>query len=242
MRIKLANQYFALNKLWLLITVTAFAILINLAWWQLSRAEQKAAQLQRLADIQAKGPLNFRQFIDLTQRGRDIDGMLLEDTGQWLAPYIWLRDNQILNGRVGYDVIIPVQFNVADPVLLVNLGWVAAPQQRSELPDITIPTSLDISGLLRTDPAGVILGQNIENMGTWPMRIQQVDFSALDGLLPQQLIPALLYQQNAGNFIPHYQPVVMLPEKHRGYALQWLLLGVAVLGVALAASHQGKVK
>jgi surfeit locus 1 family protein len=35
---------------------------------------------------------------------------------------------------------------------------------------------------------------------------------------------------------------VLLPEKHRGYALQWFLLAVAVLGVALAASHQGKAK
>lgn len=239
MRIKLANQYFALNKLWVVVTVTAFAILINLAWWQLTRAEQKEMQLQRLAELQAEGPIGYQQLRELQARGLDIDGMLLQDDGQWLSPYIWLRDNQIVNGRVGYDVIIPVQLAPAREVLLVNLGWIAAPAQRNILPTPEIPASLQITGLLRTEPGGVILGQNVEDNGSWPMRIQQVNFEQLDALMPEPIFPALIYQQQSDHFVSHYQPVVMLPEKHRGYALQWFLLAVAVLGVALAASHQG---
>mgnify|MGYP006199403153 CR=1 FL=1 len=48
--------------------------------------------------------------------------------------------------------------------------------------------------------------------------------------------------QQGSPFVPHYKAVVLPPEKHRGYALQWFLLAVAVLGVALAASHQGRAK
>ena len=57
MRVKLANQVFAFNTLWVVITVTAFAILINLSWWQLSRASEKTDQLARLAQLQADGAI-----------------------------------------------------------------------------------------------------------------------------------------------------------------------------------------
>jgi surfeit locus 1 family protein len=74
------------------------------------------------------------------------------------------------------------------------------------------------------------------------MRIQQVIYQELASHSGLDLFPALLYQQQKSDFIPHYQPVVLPPEKHRGYALQWFLLAIAVIGVALAASHQGRAK
>jgi len=35
-----------------------------------------------------------------------------------------------------------------------------------------------------------------------------------------------------------YKPVVMLPEKHRAYAIQWFLLAFACIGVFFFASYQ----
>ena len=51
MRIKLAQHIFAINGLWFCLTLTAFLILINVSWWQLSRASEKTGQLQRLAQL-----------------------------------------------------------------------------------------------------------------------------------------------------------------------------------------------
>ena len=50
------------------------------------------------------------------------------------------------------------------------------------------------------------------------------------------LAPGLIQQQQASPFHIHYRPVVLPPERHRGYALQWGLIALAVIGVALAAS------
>lgn len=241
MRIKLAQQVFALNKLWLLLTLTAFAILINLSWWQLNRADAKSAQLARLAQLQQAGALQPEQLALLA--ATDIDAAPLQGQAHWLAPYIWLLDNQIVQGQVGYDVIVPVQADGLAQPLLVNLGWLAAPQRRDSLPEVRIPAQFALDGLLRTKVDGLLLlGQNAEDSGQWPMRIQQVNYAQLSEQSALSLFPALLYQHSGTDFRPHYQPVVLSPEKHRGYALQWFLLGIAVLGVALAASHQGKAK
>mgnify|MGYP006178840207 FL=1 len=240
MRVRIAQHVFSVHPIWLLITLTAFAILFNLSWWQLSRASEKTEQLQHLAQLQQNGALAPQQLAALSNT--DVDGAPVQGNARWLSPFIWLLDNQIVDGKVGYDVIIPVQAEGLSQPLLVNLGWVAASSQRDVLPTPAISPQFQLDALLRTKTDGLmLLGQNVENLQQWPMRIQQADIVALSEISGLSLFPALLYQQQS-DFVPHYQPVVLPPEKHRGYALQWFLLAVAVVGVALAASHQGKLK
>ena len=47
-------------------------------------------------------------------------------------------------------------------LLLVNLGWVPAPSDRSQLPNPAIPAAMTLEGVLRMAPGGFLLGQNIE--------------------------------------------------------------------------------
>lgn len=102
---------------------------------------------------------------------------------------------------------------------------------------------IQLDGLLRTSVDGLpLLGQNIEATGQWPVRAQQVDYAAFSDMIGRTFYPALLYQHGGTVLLPHYKSVVLPPEKHRGYALQWLLLAVAVIGVALAASHTGSTQ
>ena len=238
MRIKIAGHLFALNGLWIVLTLTAFAILINLSWWQYSRAQQKELQLQRLEQLQQAGALSPAGLAGL--QTDDVDGVLLSGDAHWLKPYIWLLDNQIVEGKVGYDVIVPVKAAGLLQPLLVNLGWVEGMPQRQDLPQIALPEQLQLNGIIRTKVDGLILlGQNIEDHGSWPVRLQQIDYATMGKQTGLALFPALLYQQNDVYYRSHYKSVVLPPEKHRGYALQWFLLAIAVLGVALAASHQG---
>ncbi|HEY9042418.1 MAG TPA: SURF1 family protein [Rheinheimera sp.] len=239
MRVKLAKQIFVFNPLWLVLTLTAFAILINLSWWQLNRAAEKAEYLQRLQQLQENGALEPAQLQTLDPAS--FDGAPLAGQATWLAPYIWLLDNQIVNGKTGYDVIVPVQAAGLTQPLLVNLGWLSGTSSRDVLPEPDIPATFTLDGLVRADVSGLmLLGQNVEDTGKWPMRIQQVDYTELSVLSDLTLYPALVYQLSGSLYTPHYKAVVLPPQKHRGYALQWFLLAVAVLGVALAASHQGK--
>lgn len=237
MQFTLFGHKFFVNRLWLIITLAAFAILIKLSYWQWQRAAEKTIQLQQLAVQLQQGPVLGEHL--LTKAVTEVDGLVVQDQAYWLPPYVWLLDNQIVDGRVGYDVIIPVQFTDASSLVLVNLGWLAAPVSRQQLPEPEIPEVLQLDALVRTKLGGVLLGQNLEG-NSYPMRMQQINFDTLQQQLPLSLYPALLYQQQPSAFIPHYQPVVLPPEKHRGYALQWFGLAIAVLGVAIAASIQPK--
>lgn len=221
-------QYFAV-----LITVAAFLLLSKLAWWQWQRAEEKTRQLQQIASWQQQDGLSVLQLQELSLPV--LDGAPLQGQVRWLSPYIWLLDNQIVNGRVGYDVVVPVQ--ARDSTFLLNLGWIAGRADRADLPQVAIPVAIELQGVLRTEPRPFLLGQNIESAAGYPQRIQAVVPQQLAEASGLQLLDAVFYQQQS-DFIPHYQPVILPPEKHRAYALQWALLAVAVVFVALAVRYQ----
>lgn len=235
MQIRLFNQIFMLRWWLVLITVAAFLLLIKLAWWQWQRSAEKELQLNQIHSWQRQGPLSWQ---DAHQRSAaELDGAPLQGVAHWLAPKIWLIDNQIWQGKAGYDVLVPVQLSHNTPVLLVNLGWVAAPTDRNQLPQISVPAEFALDGVLRTRLGAFRLGQNLEDLGQWPMRLQTVEPQTLASQIGQPLFSGVFYQQQTP-FIHHYKAVVMQPEKHRAYAVQWLLLAVAVLIVAMAASYQ----
>jgi surfeit locus 1 family protein len=238
-------QIIAFNRCWVIrwrwagITLVAFSLLMGLAFWQLQRAAQKTQLLQHFAQLQQAGAISAQQLSELSPE--TADGLSFAANAHWLAPYMWLLDNQIVKSRIGYDVLVPMQLDATNSVLLVNLGWVAAPISRTQLPNVSVPTTLEVNGILRTHLGGIRLGQNFEDNGHWPMRIQQVDFAALGSYLKQPLYAGVIYQLQNSPHVVHYQTVVMPPERHRAYALQWFLLALAVLVVALAASVK-KVK
>ena len=235
------NHYWVIRWHWLLVNLVVVGILIGLSLWQWQRAQDKTHTLQRLAQWQAAGAVDAAALNSLPVNG--VDGMALRFPVRWLAPAVWLLDNRIVNSRVGYDVVVPVIAEGLAQPIMVNLGWVPAAAARSELPAVNIPREFMLDGILRTHRQGLLLGQNIEASGRWPLRIQQMDWASLAQTLPDpilqahgQLYPGVVYQQLASPFIIHYRPVVMPPEKHRAYSLQWALLAVAVVAVALLAS------
>lgn len=227
-----SQPFFAhLSRHWLLAfcTLAAFALLIKLSYWQWQRAEYKQSQLDQLHSAQQQGPVHWA---DLPASPiEQLDGLELQGKAVWLKPAVWLLDNQLIQGKPGYDVVIPVLVSNKGPALLVNLGWVAAPTSRDQLPELNIPSEFEMTGLLRTELKGFRLGLNLEETGLWPQRMQQVEPAELSRVLGQELYPALLYQYQSP-YLYHYKAVVMPPEKHRAYALQWLLLAVAVVVVA----------
>jgi len=235
MQIRVFKQEFVLRWWLVVITLAAFAVLIKLSFWQWQRATAKEMQLSQLAAWQQQGTPKWAQLIQFPMA--EIDGAPLQGHATWVAPAIWLVDNQILQGKAGYDVVVPMQLSEETPLLLVNLGWVAAPSSRDQLPQVSIPATIELNGILRTHPGSFRLGDNLEQRGQWPMRVQTIETMTLQSSIPQPLFDAVFYQQQTP-FVHHYQPVVLSPEKHRGYALQWLLLALAVVIVAMAASCQ----
>jgi len=240
------NRYWVVRWPWVLVNLLVVGLLLGLCFWQLSRATEKSQTLARIADWQQQGAVGSEQLSRVDPN--IIDGVQLDFNARWLSPHIWLWDNQIVNGRFGYDVIIAVEEimngnNITNShpsespaVVLVNLGWLAAPLARDQLPVVNVPAELRVQGIYRTRITGLLLGANVEDKGSWPMRVQQLDTLAFANYLQRPLHSGVIYQQKSSPFLVHYRPVILPPERHRAYALQWGLLALAVIVIALAAS------
>jgi cytochrome oxidase assembly protein ShyY1 len=206
-------------------TLVVTAGLCKLSLWQWQRGMEKEAWLGRMAVAQQVAPMTLAR-IDWRNL-ESLDGLSLGGEVEWVSPHVWLLDNQIVNGEVGYDVLIPVRTEGGSSQLLVNLGWVPAPSDRSQLPNPAIPAAMTLEGVLRMAPGGFLLGQNIEP-GPYPNRLQSIRVETLRQAIGVPLADAVLYQRRTP-FLYHYQHNVMPPEKHRAYAVQWLGLALVVL-------------
>lgn len=237
------NRYWVVRWPWVCVNFLAVLLLLGLSLWQWQRAQEKYQTLERIADWKKLGAANVFSLLATSAENRD--GVYMEFSGRWLAPAVWLLDNRLVNGRAGYDVLIAVKdisSPETTPAILLNLGWVAAPASRASLPVFEVPPVLTVQGIFRTRTKGVLLGTNIENNDHWPIRIQQVDSSLLSNAIDTSLVPGVVYQEKNSPFVIHYRPVMLPPERHKAYALQWFLLAVAVVVVALAASGGKKIQ
>jgi surfeit locus 1 family protein len=239
------NRPWVIRWHWLLVNLVAVAVLLSLSVWQWQRAARKQENLTSIARWQTQPAISLTELITHQQRNDDTpanDGRTISFAGRWISPFVWLLDNQIVKGRQGYDVLVPVRqsdSSAQSPIVIVNLGWVAAPATRSELPEVNIADELIVQGIYRARVDGLLLGKNLEEKGAWPMRAQKIDTQAFATYLSGEVISGVIYQQAYSPYITHYNPVVLPPERHRAYALQWLLLAIAavVVGVACAKGN-----
>ncbi|ART82317.1 hypothetical protein CBP31_06535 [Oceanisphaera profunda] len=202
----------------LLLTAVLSLLMLGMGGWQLSRAEEKR---QLLAEWQQRR----NSDISLAQASAMVIpfGYRLTTHGRYLAgKEVWL-DNQIQAGRVGYRLIRALP--TAQGLLMVDTGWQPADADRRQLPAIAaITPPIPLSGhLIRPYQAPISLGQ--------------FTFIPSHPLVPS-LAPALLTQIWGEPVLPfvlklsaeheQWQPVVMGPERHLGYAVQWFLMALAV--------------
>lgn len=128
--------YCLLNKLTvflLILTVTVFVILVKLGLWQLHRGEEKALLLAQMESRQALAPLTFKQLLQKIHL-EDVTGYRLSITASPANAQIWLLDNQVYQGQVGYLAFQALEVEPEKPWLLVELGFIAATSSRDELP------------------------------------------------------------------------------------------------------------
>ena len=111
------NHYWVIRWHWLLVNLLVVGILVGLSLWQWQRAQDKTNTLQRLAQWQAAGAVDAAALNRLPVA--QVDGIALRFPVRWLAPAVWLLDNRIVNGRVGYDVVVPVIAKMSRKLLLL---------------------------------------------------------------------------------------------------------------------------
>lgn len=220
---------------WVL-AIVAIASFTSLGFWQSRRAIEKQAMLDAAAQVlAARQPVPLAAAADPARR-RDYDWSDGEGVFDARGP-LWL-DNQQREGRAGvraYRLFVPER----GAPFLVDLGWLPLPGDRT-LPAIQRPSGrVVVRGLLAPPPStGLALGGGVVRHGDGWL-LTRIDTTAIGPVLglsvplaPRvlRLDPALPLGydrdlQLLANTLP--------PEKHRGYALQWFALALAVFVTAL---------
>lgn len=214
---------------WLL-TLFAVALFSSLSHWQYQRGVHK--QTVGKAYLGSEG----RDAVPLTAERPTASTQfpLVEISGVYQADRVMFLDGQGNRGRPGYHVWVPLQLT-GGAWVLVNRGWVPAPADRQNLPKLATPTGLQtLRGYWRPLPqAGMASSSpDCDPQGHWPRIVVYPTHEQLHCLLGKTLWKGvlLLHPEDPSGYVREWSPTLeMTPEKHFGYALQWLSLMILAI-------------
>jgi surfeit locus 1 family protein len=213
-----------------LLTVALLPVLLNLGFWQLRREEEKRALQLQYEQRLALAPRPF-ETLDWSA---DLQYLPVLLSGEADPSHVFLLDNRTLQGRAGFEVLQPVR-TAEGAIVFLNRGWLAAGPSRREPPSPPAMPAVAalVTSVYQSTGAPLLLGEEQENSG-WPRIVQSVDVSAMalaSGYAGAQVFPHLLrLDQHAVGALPRlWSTVTTSPEKHRGYALQWFSMSLALL-------------
>ncbi|MEZ8854916.1 SURF1 family protein [Vibrio atlanticus] len=234
------------------LTVVSVGILIKLGLWQLDRGNDKlryeqqlserAQQSSRLLDAVISEWKDSRTQAQGSPELPSLNGLKVDVELEAPSGLVVLLDNQINQGTVGYVIYMLGEVPTQDgrKQLLIDLGFVAASNDRRELPqlgNITLPTNM--SGRLYTrsvNPLSHELG--LEN--TMPKRIQNINITALSQYTGQEVLPFVFQPQSldAWPYEMLWRPTAMKSEKHFGYSFQWFVMAAVLLFLTMLIGYR----
>ena len=220
------------EKIPTLLVLCILPILIGLGFWQLDRAEQKREFFAR----QQQGMT--APLLQLTAATVDDKEALryqrVTASGHYDNAHQILIDNQIAGGKVGYFVLTPFILDQGKKAILVNRGWIHANQDRSDLPDLTIQQNQTrVTGRINHFPVvGIKLAGADQPSEGWPAVVQIAESGILSTRLGYPLFSFMIEldkQAPEGYRREWHEIVVMPPEQHVAYAVQWFGLAIALV-------------
>lgn len=211
-------------------------VLLMLGWWQLGRANFKEELARAFDSSLSRAPLDVTdvaadldaadpsmQFREAVARGR-------------LDERQFLLDNRTHESKAGYHVLTPLRLGEGRPAVMVNRGWHPWGERREALPDIAVDDGeREVRGRLSTPPrAGLLLGDDGYGSSGWPRVVQSYDHGAIERALGYPVAPVLMLMDGASpdGFVRQWKANPGIgPERHRGYAVQWFALALALLAI-----------
>jgi surfeit locus 1 family protein len=198
-------------------------LLLSLGIWQLHRAETKRLLLLHVTPIKTKGHYDNN--------------------------HVFLLDNKFYKHQIGYEVLTPFIIN-NNKLILVNRGWIARDANKYPLPPV-IPEAISeatigeqiISGILYKPPEKpFLLKKTLLLNNNWPLVIQAIEIKNLQEKLKKNIYPVIIWldKNNKNCFSCDWHPVVMPPEQHRAYAIQWFALALTLFIICIILNINNK--
>lgn len=229
-----------------LLTLFGVGFFATLGAWQLHRAAEKQAMLDRFVAASSAPAMRFSSLPDTVPESRSPH---VRVRGEWLADRVYMLDGQSRHGRRGVQVFAPWQLHpecTAEstnncphdaPLLLVGVGFLPrteGPRSVPDLPDFPLG-SATLEGLYAPPPgSGLRLGGNaLARQTEWPKLSTYLDLDQVSADLGRNLYPrVLLLDAEPGTaYIREWSPQTMPPARHYGYAFQWFALAIAALAI-----------
>ena len=220
------NQYRFRPKLVpTVVTLMLLPILLSLGQWQAGKAERKQA-LQHAYLQRTQG-----QPLDLAMRPLHPEDRYrkVRVRGHYEPHYQILLDNQIDQGRVGYQVVTPLRIEGSDQRVLVYRGWVPAGSNRSELPIAEPPSGMMvISGIADLPSGRYIELESRPSSAEWQPVWQNLDIERYRRLVPFPLQPLAirLDPESDGGYVRNWPPPDLHIDTNKGYAFQWYAMAL----------------
>lgn len=208
-------------------------VLISLGVWQLNRAAEKQVLLDQWQ--QEAESLAWQDIVarDLT------NGRPVTLTGLY-GGRTWLLDNRTRDGVSGYEVLTEFR-PLEGPPVVINRGWVQAPRTRDQLPDVDTPEGVfTLEGRVSDYPVPPVLMDQPAVDNQWPRRVQSLPEKAARQEIPELpgRILRLSGERQPGAYRADWEPDLMGPQTHYGYATQWFALAAALTILTVVASYR----
>ena len=206
--------------------IIAVLILVSLGIWQFARGQHKA-DLEKRIDAVAESRL---ELATAPEAWDDLNYRQVAVTGTPVPSGTMLLDNRIYQGQVGYEVIVPFAFKDDSATVLINRGWISREQAGLLRNDATVD-DMNISGQLYSPDTGIMLVDTVVAKNQWPRVIAYLDIPGLADELGVPLAPAVVVLDADADygFQRIWEPYVMTPMQHYGYAVQWWGLTLVLL-------------
>lgn len=202
-------------------------LLLSLGFWQIHRGEEKQRLTEQYQQQSSRQPV----ALDLLKPESSLAFLPVSFTGEITDKHYFLLDNQMRQGKVGFDVLTPVE--TEKQIVILNLGWIAANSNRTKLPSIVLPNGKkQIEGIIYKPEKAAYVLRDEKLPQDWPKIIQVVDMKKISALYKEKKVFPFVVR--ADTFLPfafntNWPTVNLNPEKHFGYAFQWFLMAFALV-------------
>ena len=225
---------------WLLLVALLASVCVLLGNWQMDRRDQAHDVVTAIESNYDADPVDFETVPDIFAEADDADEWTpvvlrgeYDEAGQRVVR------NRPLNGRPGYEVLVPLKLD-SGPAVIVNRGWLPIGNNVAGRPD-TVPAAPegDVTVVARVKP-----GESSVDRGAPEGQLASIQLDEYAAELDYPVFTGGYGLMAAENPAPAERPV-LVPKPaidegpHLSYSMQWYAFGVLFfVGYGYAARQQ----
>lgn len=210
------------------IAFVAIVIMFGLGFWQLDRKAEKEIRLESIETAKLSSNISLEKALSNIDEYQDY---IVSVKGKIINKAFYI-DNKLLESRAGFHVLIP--YKTSAGIVMLNLGWLPATGLRTDFPIFKLPLLESVEGIAHLPLNNNLITETNGQYGEFPALLQQVDLHEIETHLGIEVLPLVLrLSMESNDFKREWKAVVMSPEKHLAYAVQWFGLAIAALTIYL---------